>query len=80
MRLVTINIHLSLSPAIPKAAFDKIKAGEYVKLDTLLPNYTPMSHDEYAFQFVGGTNPSVCLVPKNLAKPKISNFNSWMVA
>ena len=67
-------------PAVPRAAIDKIKAGEYVNFDVLLPNYTPMSHDEYAFQLVGGADPSVCLVPKNQAKPKVSNFNAWMVA
>ena len=67
-------------PAIPKSALDKIKNNEYVSFDTLLPNYTPIAHDEYGLQFEGGSDLSVKVVPKSQTRPKISDFNSWMVA
>ena len=41
---------LSLLLAIPKAAVDKICGGEFVNFDTLLPNHTPVNHDEYTFK------------------------------
>ena len=67
-------------PALPKAVIDKIRAGEFVNFDNLLPNHSPVSNEEFAFKVVGGSSPSVSLVPKHQTKPKISNFNSWMVA
>ena len=70
----------SLLPAIPKAAMDKIRNGEFVNFDTLLPNHTPVNHDEYTFKLVEGPSPSVSLVPKHQSHPKVVNFNSWMVA
>ena len=67
-------------PPVTRAAIDKIKNHEYVNFDLLLPNYSPLNNDEYAFQLSAGANPTVKLVPKNHARPKVSDFSSWMVA
>ena len=69
-----------LSPAIPKTALDKIRNGEFVKFDTLLPNHSPVTQDEYTFKFGEGSSPSVSLVPKHQSSPKVVNFNSWIQA
>ena len=70
----------SSSPAIPKAAIDKIRNGEFVNFDNLLPNHSPVAQDEYTFKVVGGSSPSVSLVPKHQNKPKVTNFKLWMVS
>ena len=70
----------SAVPAIPKSAIDKIRSGEFVNFDSLLPNHSPVAHDEYTFKVIGGSSPSVSLVPKNQNKPKVTNFNLWMVS
>ena len=70
----------SIMPAIPKSAIDKIRSGEFVNFDTLLPCHGPVAHDEYTFQVVGGSSPSVSLVPRNQNKPRVINFNLWMVS
>ena len=36
----------SIMPAIPKSAIDKIRSGEFVNFDTLLPCHGPVAHDE----------------------------------
>ena len=70
-------------PALRKAVIDKIKAGEFINFDSLLPNHSPVSDEDFAFKVGGGggsESPSVSLVPKHQAKSKVTNFNSWMVA
>ena len=56
------------------------KNNEYILLDTLLPNYTPLTHDEYGLQFDTESEVSVKVVPKGQSRPKISDLSSWMVA
>ena len=67
-------------PPLPQAVIDKIQNGEFVNFDLLLPNRSPVLNDEYTFKVMGGSSPSVSLVPKNQRKPKVTDFNSWMVA
>ena len=64
-------------PPIPRAEIDKIRNGEFVNFDNLLPNHNPVNQDEYTFKEVGG---SITLVPKRQNKPKVLTFNSWMLA
>ena len=71
---------LSNMPALPQAVIDKISNGEFVNFDLLLPNRSPILTDEYSFKVVGGSTPSVSLIPKNQHKPKVTDFGSWMVA
>lgn len=71
---------LSNMPALPQAVIDKIRNGEFVNFDLLLPNRSPVLTDEYSFKMVGGSTPSVSLIPKNQHKPKVIDFSSWMVA
>ena len=67
-------------PPLPQSVIDKIKNGEFVNFDLLLPNRSPVQSDEYTFKVIGGSTPSVALVPNNQKKPKVTDFNSWMVA
>ena len=68
-------------PPLPQSVIDKIKNGEFLNFDLLLPNRSPVqSNDEYTFKVIGGSTPSVALVPNNQNKPKVTDFNSWMVA
>ena len=74
------GVNMSSMPAVPKAVMEKIRKGDYVNFDDLLPNFTPVTEDEFSFRLVPGSGSSVSLVPRNQAKPKVSNFASWMVA
>ena len=68
-------------PVLSKSTMEKIRNEEFINLDSLLPNFTPMTQEDYSFRFVGGMDsPTVSLVPKDQSRPKISNFNSWMVS
>ena len=51
-----------------------------MNFDILLPNRAPISNEEFTFKVIGGSNPSVSLIPKNQRKPKVTDINSWMVA
>jgi len=64
-------------PPLPQAVIDK---SEFVNFDLLLPNREPVLNDEYTSKVIRGSSPSVSLVPKNQTKPKVVDFNSWMVA
>ena len=74
------SINTSAMPPLPQTVIDKIKNCEFVNFDLLLPNRSPIQNDEYTFKVVGGATPSVALVPNNQKKPKVTDFNSWMVA
>ena len=69
-------------PAVGKPAMEKIKNNDYIVLDTLLPNFAPVLHDEMSFQVQAnqGSDTSLKLVPKTQSRPKISDFTSWSVA
>jgi len=70
----------NIVPGLPKSVIDKIRNGEFVNFDMLLPNRAPIQTDEYTFKIVGGSAPSVALVPNTQKKPKVTDFTSWMVA
>ena len=59
-------------PAIPKAVLEKIKNGEFVNFDNLLPNSSPVLADEYTFKLVGGSSPSVAQCPSTRISLKLA--------
>lgn len=46
--------NVNAMPPLPQTIIDKIKNGEFVNFDNLLPNRSPLQTDEYTFKAVGG--------------------------
>lgn len=67
-------------PPVPKQVLEKIKQGEFINFDTLLPSNTPSSTDEYTLKVSPGLDASVTLVPRSQARPKVNDFSSWLSA
>ena len=67
-------------PPLPQSVINNIRNIEFVNFDNLLPNRAPVTSDEYTFKVMGGSTPSVELVPKHQGKTKVTDFNLWMVS
>ena len=70
-------------PPIPQAVLDKIKNGEFINFDLLLPSVTPLTLDEYTIKVNSGDSsgePSISLVPRHHARPKVYDLYTWLAA
>ena len=71
-------------PPVPQAVLDRIRQGEFVNFDLLLPSVTPLSLDEYSIKINAGDStadsPSISLVPRHQSRPKVFDIYTWLAA
>ena len=58
----------------------QISSGKFVNFDSLLPNTSPLTMDEYTIKVNSGADPSLSLVPKAQNRPRVIDFYTWLTA
>ena len=70
-------------PPIPSATLLRIRRGEFVNFDNLLPSADPLATDDYSIEYstpTGGSKPKLSLVSGSHGRPKITDFTTWLSA